>query len=131
MKRVKGTIVGLLLCGSALLAPSARADSADAPECNNQGKTCTTSRVTNGICTYGRCWVCEGDKPMTYSCVRCESADEIAAAGAPSPPTEPEPTCSKKDDSGCTVHQLGSERGIGAMFLALGLGAFFWARRRR
>jgi MYXO-CTERM domain-containing protein len=59
---------------------------------------------------------------------------EEAAAGAPPEPFEPVRSCpieGEEEDSGCTVQRLGTERGIGALFLALGLGAFFVARRRR
>ena len=57
---------------------------------------------------------------------------ELASAGAPPGPTAIKPDCSdEEDDSGCTVHQLGNERGIGALFLAIGLAAFLLGRRRR
>lgn len=131
MQRLKRAVGMLSLCAGALSAPNALADSADAPECSIPGKACTTSRVPDGICATGQCWVCDGDKAMTYSCPRCQSAEEIAAAGAPAAPPEAAPKCTEEDDGGCTVHQLGSERGIGALFLAVGLGAFLWGRRRR
>lgn len=132
MKRLKRTLGCLLLCGSVLVAPSARADSAELHECEIEGETCTTSRVQDGTCTLSRCWFCNGSKAMTYTCPRCLSAEELAAAGAPSGPLNSKPTCSDEDDdSGCTVHQLGNERGVGAVFLAIGLGAFLLGRRRR
>lgn len=130
MRRIKRTVGVLSLCAWALAAPNAVADSADAPECSVPGQACGNSRVPNGICATGQCWVCDGEHAMTYSCPRCQSAEEAAAAGAPPAPPEAAPKCSKEDDSGCTVHQLGSERGIGALFLAIGFGAFLWGRRR-
>ena len=131
MNRLKRALGVMIFCAGVLGASRASADSADAPECNNPGKACSTARVPDGICTTGRCWVCDGDRATTYDCPRCQSADEVAAAGAPSAPPEAKPTCSEEDDSGCTVHQIGSERGIGALFLAIGLGAFLLGRRRR
>lgn len=131
MKRLNVTIWGLMCAGS-LLAPAAHADSANIEECTATGVSCMTTRVPkNGVCGNGRCWSCDGDKPITYPCFRCLTPEE-AAGGAPSEPFEPAHTCySEDDDSGCTVQHLGTEQGIGALFLALGLGAFFVARRRR
>lgn len=131
MQRLKRAVGILSLCVCALSAPNAVADSADAPECSIPGRACTTSRVHDGICGSGSCWRCDREHAVTYPCDRCLSADEVAAAGAPPGPPEAAPKCSKEDDSGCTVHELGSERGIGALFLAIGLGAFSWGRRRR
>jgi hypothetical protein len=122
---------GLLLCGSVLWAPRAWADSAELHECDIEGAACKTARVPNGTCTFSRCWFCNGSKAMTYTCPRCLSEEDLAAAGAPSGPINSKPSCSDEDDSGCTVHQLGNERGIGAVFLAIGLGAFLLGRRRR
>jgi MYXO-CTERM domain-containing protein len=129
--RMKRTIGVLIWCAGVLGAAHASADSADYPECIDLGKACSTARVSDGTCASGRCWTCDGDRATTYACLRCLSADEVAAAGAPSALPDAKPTCSKEDDSGCTVQQLGSERGIGALFLAIGLGAFLLGRRRR
>lgn len=133
MKRLKRTMGGLLLCGSVLVAPRAWADSAEVQECYAEGVACKTARVPEGTCSFRPCWFCNGSKAMTHTCPRCLSDEELAAAGAPSSPTDSKPTCSDDDDddSGCTVHQLGNERGIGAAFLAIGLGAFLLGRRRR
>ena len=132
MKRLNGTIWGLLVGVGLLLAPAAHADSADREECTATEVPCMTARVKHdGVCGFGQCWSCDGDKPIAYSCRRCLTPEE-AAAGAPPAPFEPAETCSNEDDdSGCTVHQLGTEQGIGVLFLALGLGAFLVARRRR
>ena len=130
MKRLNGTVGGLLVCASFLLAPSARADSADVEECRSTVPTCSTSRVSDGVCRRGQCWSCNGDKVVTYSCDRCVTAEE-AASDTPVAPAGDPPTCTKEDDGSCTVQRLGTEQGIGALFLALGLGAFLVARRRR
>jgi hypothetical protein len=129
MKRLNATIGGLLVCAGFLLAPSAYADSADIEECTFKEQTCSTSRVSDGVCKLGKCWSCNGDKVVTYSCNRCVTAEE-AASDTPVAPAGDPPTCSKEDD-GCTVQRLGTEQGIGGLFLALGLGAFLVARRRR
>jgi hypothetical protein len=133
MKRVKGMMLALLVCGGALATSSAHADSAPGPVCS-EGKACrSSSGKEDGLCEYGPCWICDTDgKAINFPCLRCKDPEELAAAGAPSLPPGPEPTCPKDedDDGGCTVHQLGSERGIGAIFLAVGLSAFLLARRR-
>jgi hypothetical protein len=130
MKRLNGSIWGLLMCAGFLLAPSAHADSADIPECSPSDQTCSTSRVPDGVCKRGQCWSCNGDKVVKYSCDRCVTAEE-AASDTPVAPAGDPPTCTEEDDGSCTVQRLGTERGIGALFLALGLGAFLLARRRR
>jgi len=129
--RVQGMMWALLLCASALVASEARADSAPGPVCN-EGKACRTAQgQEDGLCEYGPCWVCDDEKVINFPCLRCKPPEEVAAAGAPSLPPDPKPSCTRdEDDGGCTVHQLGSERGIGAVFLAVGLGAFLLARRR-
>ena len=37
----------------------------------------------------------------------------------------------RTDESDCGFRQVGNERGIGALFLIIGLAAFGWSRRRR
>jgi hypothetical protein len=132
MKRSNGLTLALLLTAGALVAPAAWADSAEIEPCKIVGESCSTA--LHGVCVKSECWSCDHTKALKHSCNRCVSAEELdAAAGAPNtaPATEP-PTCSEeKEDGGCTVRQLGTERGIAAVFLAIGLGALGFARRRR
>ncbi len=132
MNRLNGLTLALLVTGSVLVAPAARADSAEAPECVSVGEACSTA--LHGICVKSECWSCDHSKPIKHSCHRCVTPEELdAAAGAPNaaPATEA-PTCSEEEeDGGCTVRQLGTERGIAAVFLGIGLGALGFARRRR
>ena len=104
-------------------------------DCTATQVSCANSRVEHdGVCGLGKCWSCDGDNPVTYTCRRCLTPEEAAAAGAPPGPFQPALSCpieDDEDDSGCTVQRLGTEQGIGALFLALGLGAFLVARRRR
>ncbi|HEX2872023.1 MAG TPA: hypothetical protein VHP33_12220 [Polyangiaceae bacterium] len=37
----------------------------------------------------------------------------------------------RRDERDCGIRQVGTERGIGALFLLIGLAAFGWSRRRR
>ncbi len=115
-----------------MVAPAAQADSADAPECLVVGESCNTA--LHGVCVASECWRCDHTKAIKHSCHLCVTPETLdAAAGAPnSVPATDAPTCSEeKQDGGCTVRQLGTERGIAAVFLAIGLGALGVARRRR
>ena len=130
-KAWNGLGVALLVLGSTLVARGARADSADFGECSTVGDPCTA--VSHGICAKTQCWSCDSTKPVKYDCRRCVAPEDLEAAGAPNvAPVRPTPTCSaqKDDDGGCTVRQLGTERGIAVVFLAIGLGALGVARRR-
>jgi hypothetical protein len=133
MKRRNRLTVALLVLGSALVAPGARADVADFAECSVVGEECAA--VSHGICAKTQCWSCDSSKAVKYACHRCVAPDDLEAAGAPNvAPARPIPTCAaapeQKEDGGCTVRQLGTERGIAAVFLAIGLGALGVARRR-
>lgn len=127
MTRLHGLALGLVAAGS-LFASGARADVADLEECDTVGEPCSTARVQRGTCNDRAQWSCgEDGKLGKYFSRRCES-DETFAKPADQPLSE-KPKC--EDETGCSVRQVGTERGIGALFLALGLAAFGWSRRRR
>jgi MYXO-CTERM domain-containing protein len=117
-----------LLTAGVLLAPSARADVADFEECDTQGEPCSTTKVTKGTCNDRAQWACSEDGKLSkYSSRRCETDEQLATPAEQ--PLDAKPEC--KDETGCTVKRVGTERGIGALFLAIGLAAFGLSRRRR
>jgi MYXO-CTERM domain-containing protein len=127
MKRLH-TWAFALVAGVSLFAPAARADVADLEECDTPGEPCSTARVQKGTCNDRAQWSCSEDGKLSkYTSRHCET-DEVFAQPADQPLGE-KPDC--KDTTGCSVRQVGTERGIGALFLVIGLGAFGWSRRRR
>jgi hypothetical protein len=126
--RLQQKFAVLWLCALGLGAPSARADSANASECSGEGSACTVPGTTTpGKCGTGACWTCSEDKAASYPCPRCLTAEQLANAGQASTPRETPPSCSS---GGCSVGQLGAERGAATLLLLLGLGALGVARRR-
>jgi hypothetical protein len=70
----------------------------------------------------------------TYECLKCESrplsSDAGVVLGAAGASTVTE-TDAQKDDGGCSVRALGTEKGVASMMLGLGLLALGVSRRRR
>jgi len=127
MTRLHTLALGLLTTG-VLLAPAAGADVADFEECDVAGQSCSTAKVPKGTCNDRAHWACSEDGKLSkYSSRRCETDEQFAKPA--DQPLAAKPEC--HDETGCTVKQVGTERGIGAVFLAIGLAAFGLSRRRR
>jgi len=148
--------VGALLCGASLLAaPAARADLAPPDvSCPTQGAAChnaAPSGVGDGVCTsgvtntiYGKTSCGPADSAGAggqTACLFCQAggggsssggSGGSSAAGA-SAGTNAAGTTASSDSSssGCSIENLGAERGIAVLLLGLGAAALTFARRRK
>ncbi len=64
-------------------------------------------------------WLCTSLLLSSAAHADVANSEECSVAGAACP-----------EEEGCTIRQVGTERGVAAIFLALGLGALTLARRR-
>jgi len=131
---MNGTIKGVagLVCAVGMFAASAaRADIAPPDACNTANVACHNAGQNydkDGKCT---ATTCSRGGPQgqvtTYDCFKCEPDSSPAAAGA----TSDTETDAHKDEGGCSIRALGTEKGIASLMLGLGLVALGVSRRRR
>src|SRR6478735_8756925 len=120
------------MCAASLLLTSAAwADVAPPDVCQTENAVCHNagdSYDKDGICIKTTCSRGGPQGTTTYDCLKCQAVPASGTAGSPSvpagtagTPAAPVGEAPKKD--GCSVGVLGSEQGIAAFMLALGLVA--------
>jgi len=124
-------VLGLMCAASLLAAPAARADIPPPDVCQTENEVCHNAGDNyneDGICTQATCSRgSPSGQVTTYDCLKCEATTIPGAAGS----TTVTETDKPKDDGGCSVGMLGSEKGVAVMMLGLGLVALGISRRRR
>ena len=124
--------MGLMCAASLFAAPVARADVPPPDTCRTEHAACDNAGENYdlaGVCTAATCSKGSASGQVTtYECLKCEPGAVVAAAGAPSTDAETDP---HKDEGGCSVGALGSEKGIATLMLGFGLVALGISRRRR
>ena len=136
---IKG-VFGWMCAASLLLTSAAWADVAPPDVCQTENAVCHNAGDTydkDGVCIKTTCSRGGPQGTTTYDCLKCQAAPASGSAGAPAAPTSgtagsptaPASGTPKKD--GCSVGVLGSEKGIAAFMLGLGLVALGISRRRR
>ena len=125
-------VMGLMGAASLFAASTARADIPPPDTCRTEHAVCNNAGETYdkaGVCTAATCTKGSASgQTTTYECLKCEPADVAGAAGASTTDTEADP---HKDESGCSVGTLGTEKGIATLMLGFGLVALGISRRRR
>ena len=137
----------MLCLAVGLIAPAARAD-LPRPDvsCDTKGAACDNAApngVGTGVCTSG-VEVGQFGRPSCEAagaagaagsgqteCLFCQASQGTAGGNGTAGGSSAPGATSSGDDSGCSVRQLGSERGIGTFMLGLGLAALAISRRRR
>ena len=124
-------VMGLVGAASLFAASAARADIPPPDTCRTEHAACDNAGETydkTGVCTAATCSKGSASgQTTTYECLKCEPA-VVGAAGATTTDTETDP---QKDEGGCSVGTLGTERGIATLMLGFGLVALGISRRRR
>jgi hypothetical protein len=128
MKPVSG-----LICAVGLFAAStARADIPPPDVCHTENATCHnagTNYDQDGVCAAATCSKGSATGQVTtYECMLCKSDALLGAAGASEVASASD---DHKDDGGCNVRALGTEKGIATVMLGFGLLALGISRRRR
>lgn len=125
-----------LLCGfwgiASLFATSvARADIPPPDSCRTESEACHNAGERydqDGVCTKATCSKGSASGQVTtYDCLLCQPETTPSSAGA----TTVTETDDHKDDGGCSVGALGTEKGVATVMLGLGLIALGISRRRR
>ena len=124
--------LGLLCAAGLFTSAAARADIAPPAACLTENTVCHSAGENydkDGVCTASTCTKGSASGQVTtYECLKCEAGDMPGAAGAsPVVDTDDE----HKDDGGCSVRALGTEKGIAGVMLGLGLLALGISRRNR
>jgi hypothetical protein len=130
MPWITKTVLGLLCAAGLFAAPKARADIPPPDACQTQGAACHNGGEDydkDGLCAKATCTKGAPGQQMTYECFKCEAGTVRGDAGA----TAVNETVDPKDEGGCSVRALGTEKGIATLMLGLGLGALALSRRRR
>ncbi|HKO53807.1 MAG TPA: hypothetical protein VJV79_39135 [Polyangiaceae bacterium] len=131
MNGIKG-VVGLMCVAGLFVAPAARADVPPPDHCQTERAACHNAGETydkDGVCTAATCSKGGPDgKVTTYECLKCEAGVVPDAAGAATTDTESD---HPKDEGGCSIGTIGTERGVATLMLGLGLAALTLSRRRR
>jgi len=131
MNGMMNGVLGLTFAASLLAAPAARADIPPPDVCRTENTACHNAGANydqDGICTKSTCRKGSASGQVTtYECLVCEQETAPGAAGA----TTVTESNGNKDDGGCSVGALGSEKGAAALMLGLGLAALGISRRRR
>jgi len=141
MKSISG-----LLCAAGLFATAAaRADIPPPDVCQAENAVCHNAGENydkDGVCTAATCSKGSASGQVTtYDCFKCESgavgaAGATGAAGAAGATgtagaSMVATTDGNKDNGGCSIHALGTEKGVASLMLGLGLLALGISRRQR
>jgi hypothetical protein len=125
------SVMGLLCAAGLLTAAAARADIPPPDVCQSEHAVCHNAGETydkDGVCTAATCSRGSATGAVTtYDCFKCEAGAAAGAAGA-STVTESD---DHKDDGGCSIRALGTEKGVASLMLGLGLLALGISRRSR
>lgn len=150
---------GLVCMMGLLAAPAAWADIPPPGTCFTEHEACDMAGENfdqPGVCTATTCTKGPPGQQVTYDCLLCEleaggAGGEASVAGAAGTAGTPEAggasgtagsapkagaagapvSTPSKDDGGCSVGALGSEKSATALMLGLGLAALGISRRRR
>ncbi len=122
-----------LMCAVGLFAVStARGDIPPSDVCHTENTTCHNAGVNydqDGVCVAATCSKGSATGQVTtYDCMLCKSDPALGAAGASEIAST---TDDHKDDGGCSVRALGTEKRIATVMLGFGLLALGISRRRR
>lgn len=127
---LKGAM-GLMCAASLFAASAARADIPPPDVCQTEAAACHNAGETydkDGVCTKTTCSRGSASGQVTtYECLKCEASTAPGAAGAATV-TE---TDAAKDEGGCNIRAIGTEKGIASLMLGLGLLALGISRRRQ
>ena len=129
MNRTIKTSLGLWAAACLFAATPARADVPPPDVCQTENAVCHNAGDhydQDGVCTASTCQKGSASGQVTtYDCLLCKPKAMGAAGSSEVPNDEP------KDDGGCSVRTLGTEKGIAALMLGLGVLALGISRRRR
>jgi len=136
---IKG-VFGWMFAASLLLTSAAWADVAPPDICQTENAVCHNagdSYDKDGVCIKTTCSRGGPQGTTTYDCLKCQVAPASGTAGGPAAPasgtagTPAAPASEPPKKDGCSVGVLGTEKGIAAFMLGLGLVALGISRRRR
>lgn len=131
MNRMTKSVLGLICVGSLFAGSRALADVPPPDVCQVEKAACQNAGANydeDGVCTKATCSRGSANGQVTtYECLRCEPGTVPGAAGSTTVPK----TGDHKDDGGCSVGALSSEKSIATLMLGLGLVALGISRRRR
>jgi hypothetical protein len=127
-------VAGLMCAACLFVASAARADIPPPDACQAENAACDNAgerHDKDGVCKKATCTKGSASGQITsYDCFKCEATPVLGSAGT-STTTE---TDELKDDGGCSVGSLGkfgTEKGVAALMLGLGMVALGISRRRR
>lgn len=125
------SLLGLICAAGLFTAAAARADIPPPDVCRTLGEVCHNAGEAydkDGVCTAATCSKGSASGQVTtYECLKCVAGDVSGAAGASTETVTDTP----KDEGGCSVGTLGTERGVATLMLGLGVVALGISRRRR
>jgi len=125
------SLLGLMCAAGLLTASAARADIPPPDVCQSENTVCHNAGESydkDGVCTAATCSKGSMSGQVTmYDCFKCQVVDVSGAAGAATETV----TDDHKDEGGCSVGALGTEKGVATLMLGLGLAALGISRRRR
>lgn len=123
--------MGLMCAASVFAASAARADIPPPDVCTTEAAACHNAGESydkDGLCTKTTCSRGSASGQVTtYECLKCEASAAPGAAGA----TTVTDADAAKDEGGCSLRALRTEKGVASVMLGLGLLALGISRRRQ